>query len=101
MMSSINTTPLGKIPQFRLIGSKHSVLNHISEAIKKEGIEGKTFFDVFSGSTSVSRYFKKNYSIISNDNLFFSYVLQRALIVLNEYPIFENVKIPNLSKEPE
>ena len=101
MMSSINTTPLSKIPQFRLIGSKHSVLNHISEAIKKEGIEGKTFFDVFSGSTSVSRYFKKNYSIISNDNLFFSYVLQRALIVLNEYPIFENVKIPNLSKEPE
>lgn len=101
MISSINTTSLSKIPQFRLIGSKHSVLNNISEAIKKEGIEGKTFFDVFSGSTSVSRYFKKNYSIVSNDNLYFSYVLQRALIVLNEYPIFENIKIPNLSKEPE
>lgn len=101
MDSKKDLTPLDKIPQFRLIGSKHSVLNHISEVIKKEGVEGETFFDVFSGSTSVSRYFKKTYSIVSNDSLYFSYVLQRALIILNEYPRFENVKISNLSKEPE
>jgi adenine-specific DNA-methyltransferase len=69
--------------------------------MKKEEIIGKTFFDVFSGSSSVSRFFKKNFSIISNDNLYFSYILQRALIVLNEYPKFKNIKIPHLSKESE
>jgi len=101
MLSTTNITPLSKIPQFRLIGSKHSVLNHIFDVIKKEEINGKTFFDVFSGSSSVSRYFKKTFSIISNDNLYFSYVLQRALIVLNEYPKFSDVRIPNLSTEKE
>ena len=101
MISSFDITPLSKIPQFRLIGSKHSILNNLYEVMKKEEITGKRFFDVFSGSTSVSRYFKKTFSIISNDNLYFSYVLQRTLIVLNEYPKFDNLKILNISSEPE
>lgn len=96
-----DSIPLSKIPQFRLIGSKHRVLNNILDVIEKEGIMGETFFDVFSGSAAVGRYFKKNYSIISNDSLYFSYVLQRALIVLNTYPEFKRIKIPNLSTVPE
>ena len=99
--NTINVTPLSKIPKLRLIGNKHSILNYISEVIIKEKIDGKILFDVFSGSCSVSRYFKQNYSIISNDSLYFSYVLQRALIVLNSYPKFENIKISNLSVNPE
>lgn len=101
MISLHNVPPLNKIPQFRLIGSKHSVLNNLFEVIRKENITGEKFFDVFSGSTAVGRYFKKMFSIISNDNLYFSYVLQRALIVLNKYPTFDNLKILNLSSEPE
>jgi len=101
MILTNNITPLSKIPKFRLIGSKHSVLNNLFEVMKKEEITGKTFFDVFSGSTSVSRYFKKTFSIISNDNLYFSYVLQRALIVLNEYPKFDTLKTINISSEPK
>ncbi len=101
MISSYNITPLNKIPQFRLIGSKHSVLNNLFEVIRKENITGGNFFDVFSGSTAVSRYFKKMFSIISNDNLYFSYVLQRALIVPNKCPTFDNLKILTLSSEPE
>jgi adenine-specific DNA-methyltransferase len=97
----INVTPLSKIPKFRLIGNKYSILNYISEVIIKEKIEGKIFFDVFSGSGCVGRYFKQNYSIISNDILYFSYVLQKTLITLNNLPKFENVKIPNLSADPE
>ncbi len=100
MTLSYNCTPLSKIPQFRLIGSKHSMLSNLFEVIRKEDIIGKTFFDVFSGSTAVSRYFKKMFSITSNDSLYFSYVLQRALIVLNQYPTFDNLKILNLSSEP-
>lgn len=101
MMSPRNVPVLDKIPQFRLIGSKHSVLNNLFEVIEKENITGGKFFDVFSGSTAVSRYFKKMFSIISNDNLYFSYVLQRALIVPNKCPTFDNLKILNLTSEPE
>lgn len=102
MMLSYDTPPLSKIPQFRLIGSKHSVLKNILGVIRKENITGKTFFDVFSGSAAVGRYFKTMFSIISNDNLYFSYVLQRALIVLNKYPTFRNLKIlDNFQSEPQ
>jgi len=92
MISYYNVPLLSKIPKFRLIGSKHSILNNLFEVIKREDITGKTFFDVFSGSTAVGRYFKNTFLIISNDNLYFSYVLQRALIVLNQYPAFNNFK---------
>lgn len=92
--------PLNEIPPFRLIGSKRNILADISGVIEKEGIVGEKFFDVFSGSSSVGRYFKKEYSINSNDSLYFSYVLQRVLIVLNEYPKFENLRIPNLPLDP-
>ena len=101
MMSPHNIPPLNKIPQFRLIGSKHGVLNNLFEVIRKENITGEKFFDVFSGSTAVGRYFKKMFSIISNDNLYFSYVLQRALIGLNNYPTFDNLRILNISSEPK
>jgi adenine-specific DNA-methyltransferase len=94
------TVPINKIPQFRFIGSKHSVLSNILEVIKKKEIYGEVFFDVFSGSTSVSRYFKRSYSIRSNDMLYFSYVLQRALIVLNDYPNFRSIDLPLASLEP-
>ena len=42
--------PLNKIPKFRLIGSKHSVLGNLSDVIIKEEISGQSFFDVFSGN---------------------------------------------------
>ena len=52
----------------------------------------KTFCDIFSGTASVARFFKNKYEIISNDILYFSYVLQKATIKNNEIPKFENVK---------
>lgn len=48
-------------------------------------IRGDSFFDFFSGTSSVGKFFKKlNYQIFSSDILFFSYVLQRAYIVNNK-----------------
>lgn len=90
----------GRVSGFRLIGSKCSVLGHISEVMVREGIVGDIFFDVFSGSGCVGRYFKQSYSIISDDILYFSYVLQRALVVLNDLPRFENVGVAGLSVDP-
>lgn len=80
--------PLNKIPQVRMIGSKYKMLLSIMEIIQKDGITGKIFFDVFSGGTSVGRFFKREFLIVSNDRLYFSYVLQKALIDINSYPKF-------------
>lgn len=92
---------LKDIPQFRMIGSKYNILFNLSKILTNENIKGGSLFDVFSGSAAVGRFFKKMFSIISNDNLYFSYVLQRALIVINEYPLFSNLNLKNLSRDPQ
>lgn len=83
--------PLNKIPQVRIIGGKYKMLENILKTMEKEGITGKTFFDVFCGSTSIGRFFKRKFLITSNDILYFSYVLQKALICLNSYPKFKGL----------
>jgi len=96
----LGIVPRKYIPQFRIIGSKYNILPDIYNILREENIEGHCFFDVFSGSAVVGSFFKKMFSIISNDNLYFSYVLQRALIVMNEYPSFLGLKFINLSRDP-
>jgi len=84
----------------RFIGNKTNLLEDI-ELFINENIphyENLVFCDIFSGSTSVGRYFKKEYEIISNDNMYFSYVLQKATIELNEIPEFSILK-KELNKE--
>ncbi|PIU56517.1 MAG: hypothetical protein COS87_01960, partial [Chloroflexi bacterium CG07_land_8_20_14_0_80_45_17] len=61
----------------------------ISEIIESISISGRVFFDIFSGTTQVAQHFKKmGYHIISNDNLYFSYLLQRTYIENNVVPLF-------------
>jgi len=73
----------------RFIGSKENLIFFIDRVIQEMGIEGDTFFDIFSGTTKVAQHFKrKNYSIISNDNLYFSYILQKTYIENNTIPKF-------------
>ncbi len=98
---TLGLIPLKEIPQFRIIGSKYNILFDIYKVLKKEDIAGSSFFDVFSGSAVVGRFFKKMYSIISNDSLYFSYVLQRGLIVINNIPSFSDLNLNNLSREPK
>ncbi len=86
------------IPQVRFIGSKYNLLPYIYLILKKENITGNSFFDVFSGTAVVGRFFKKRYQIISNDVLYFSYVLQKGLISLNDIPSFSNLKLTNIPK---
>lgn len=78
----------------RFIGNKTLLLDDIKNFID-ENIEYKDdliFCDIFSGSSSVARYFKKYYNIISNDILYFSYVLQKATVELNEIPNFSKLE---------
>ncbi|MDA3043376.1 MULTISPECIES: DNA adenine methylase [unclassified Campylobacter] len=75
----------------RYIGNKENLTNRIYCEIEKRNIKCKTFFDVFSGTANVAKYFKrKNYQIYSNDLMYYSFVLQKAYI--------ENNQIPNFSK---
>lgn len=76
----------------RFIGNKENLVDKIYQVIQSKNIKGNSFFDVFSGTTSVSKYFKKlNYQIFSSDILYFSYVLQQAYVVNNEEPTFKKL----------
>lgn len=78
----------------RFIGNKTGLLENIEDFINENipYYDDMVFCDIFSGTASVARYFKKDYQIISNDLLFFSYVLQRATIDNNNFPTFDNLK---------
>lgn len=79
----------------RFIGSKERLLGFIDGIIQERNIQGEIFADIFSGTTIVAQYFKKkNYTIISNDNLYFSYLLQKTYIQNNSVPAFIKLKLP-------
>jgi adenine-specific DNA-methyltransferase len=72
----------------RYIGSKANLLKEIDKEISEYKSELKIFCDIFSGTGVVAKFFKKDFEIISNDFLFFSYAIQRALIQNNEKKTF-------------
>ncbi len=76
----------------RFIGNKENLLDRIKFILDKNEISGESFFDFFSGTTSVAKYFKKlGYIVYSSDLLYFSYCLQRAYIQNNEPLYFKNL----------
>jgi len=76
----------------RFIGSKKAILDDINALIGAKGIKGKNLCDIFSGTTCVATYFKrKGYNVVSNDLLYFSYVLQKAYIDNNTNPKFDKL----------
>ena len=80
--------------RFRFIGSKFPLLTKIYTELAKRNLinKGNIFFDAFSGSAIIGAFFKKDFKIVSCDNLYFSYILQNTLIVLNEIPAFEKLR---------
>jgi len=73
----------------RFIGCKENLLDFIETFVKQKDIRGNIFCDLFSGTGSVAKHFKKlGYKIISSDLLFFSYVLQKVYIEQNQYSKF-------------
>lgn len=75
----------------RYIGCKKLLLKYIEELLNEKAPNAKSFFDIFSGTATVARYFKKMYKIYSNDVLYFSYCLQRATIDVNKKPSFKSL----------
>ena len=73
----------------RFIGCKENLLGFIEAFIKEKDIKGNVFCDLFAGTASVGKHFKKlGYKIIATDLLYFSYVLQKVYLGQNQYPKF-------------
>lgn len=76
----------------RYIGNKENLIDTIYQIMIQRDITGKSFFDVFSGTANVAKFFKKlNYKVISNDLMYYSYVLQQAYIGNNIEPTFKKL----------
>lgn len=84
------------------IGSKFSILKYIDDTIQDftGGISNKaTICDIFSGTGTVGKYFKKQgYNIISNDIQYYSYVTAKHFIENNEEITFAGLKKENISE---
>ena len=78
----------------RYIGGKSLLLDNINGVISSEINGISSVIDLFAGSGAVSHYFKSNgLKTISNDFLYFSYVLLQADIMLNSEPNFDKLGI--------
>lgn len=73
----------------RYIGNKENILDKIYNILIEHGVSGNSFFDFFSGTTNVARYYKKlGYKIYSSDVMYMSYCLQKAYIENGDEPSF-------------
>lgn len=74
----------------RYIGSKKNLLTEIDLVVNpfRKTKKYNSFCDLFSGTAIVAQHFKKDFQIISNDLLYFSYVFQKAVIENNSEPKF-------------
>jgi adenine-specific DNA-methyltransferase len=78
----------------RYIGGKSLLLENINNVINSEIPNVSSVIDLFAGSGIVSNNFKMNgYRTISNDFLYFSYVISRCSVMLNKKPSFQNLGI--------
>lgn len=78
------------------IGSKFSILEFIDETIEdfvKPENSNIVLCDIFSGTATVGKYFKKKgYTIISNDIEYYSYITAKHFIENNSDIIFKKLK---------
>lgn len=75
----------------RYIGGKALLLDYIIDIIASETENVHTVIDIFSGSGVVGNALKaRGYSVLSNDFLYFSYVIARGTVGICKEPVFEN-----------
>lgn len=77
----------------RFIGGKTNLLNDIMEVVSAIP-SCQSVIDVFSGSGAVSARLKdEGFSVIGNDLMYFSYVLNRGTLGAKERPTFKTLGI--------
>jgi len=77
----------------RLIGNKTKLLGPIEALLRERGSERGTLIDVFSGTASVGRHFKRlGFRVIANDHLSACYTQAVASIEVSRYPEFAGLR---------
>ena len=77
----------------RLIGNKTKLLPEIEGFLAERGVISGTFLDVFGGTGSVARHFRrKGFQVRGNDLLVSSAIRQRAYLGVGRYPSFAQVR---------
>ena len=77
------------------IGSKFSILKYIDDTVNDfvKPKDNMIFCDIFSGTSSVGKYFKKKgYNIISNDLQYYAYIIAKHFIENNDKIEFLKLK---------
>ena len=75
----------------RYIGSKVNLLSEIRAVVELQAPGSEIFCDIFAGTGVVGREFKSSHQIISNDILYFSFVLNAAYNGLPKRPDFKRL----------
>lgn len=73
----------------RYLGNKENIIARIHSILSDDGVSGTRFFDFFSGTTNVAKYYKRlGYEVNTSDIMYLSYCLQKAYIEANAAPTF-------------
>lgn len=79
----------------RYIGSKENLLGFLENIVATSGLTGGTFCDLFAGTTTVGRHFKKRgFRVLSNDLMEYSFVFGKAYLENNAFPAFAGLSLP-------
>jgi len=92
----------------RYIGNKENIIDKIYNILLSNNVIGESFFDFFSGTTNVARFYKDlGYSVSSSDIMYMSYCLQKAYVENNTEPQFDKllktiqqIRVSNLFATP-
>ena len=88
----------------RYIGGKTKILPFLDDFLSSkltaaDSEKPLNFLDLFAGTGVVARYFKSKFKVMTNDNMYFSYILSKGLVTPNTSPLFLGLK-ENGIKEP-
>ena len=79
----------------RHIGSKENLLGFIESIVAAHGFTEGTFCDLFAGTTTAGRQFKRRgFRVISNDLMEYSFVFGKAYLENNIMPDFAGLPLP-------
>ncbi len=89
--------------KMRYIGGKTRILPYLeSFLLNKINLvcsDTLSFLDLFAGTGAVARHFKSNFQVITNDNLYFSYLLSKGSVTPNTPPLVLGLKNKSI-KDP-
>lgn len=92
---ALKHSPSGKLRTMRYIGSKENLLGFLDSIVAAQGFTEGTFCDLFAGTTTVGRHFKRRgFRVLSNDLMHYSFVFGKAYLENNAPPTFAGLELP-------